>query len=547
MRRLAWIALVAACGSDAKLPTGPIAADVTNYDLTFDLDSRAAHATVTATVTTAGDCWQLPLRTQDVANVELDHAAAMPTMDATTLTACGKGYPVGATLVLDADMTIPLSVLSTSQVGYSTKAVAGGNTFTYLLSWVNECDRFAPCDNAPDKFATYHFDVTHAANTIVRCPGDVTDVSATETVCDFGYDGGPTYSTFGVVGYTGWTPTDFGTWGGVHATLYDSAVTGIAARVNPTYEDGYVAWLQSEFGPYPYGSELRVLTGPTYWAGFEHPGNITLADNLAHIMRPAYSDEVTHTLNHEIAHMWAGDQTTLADTYDFVWKESMAEYLSYVWEDKQDPTVGTTTAGAWKAFGTSALYYPVPMDHPDLFAYYGDVYGPGPMILFHQLEVMTSRDQVLAALKDVLGSPHALSVDTLVAALAQHTGKDLTAYFQGWLYGTGQPAWPRFDVTFTAATNTLTLHQTNATGPAKGCQFHIELDGANAGETVQIPIDTFTNGSEQSLPISAPAFTVTTIVVDPLNECLVYGATLSPRTVRRNPWIAAEDVDIAAP
>ena len=39
--------------------------------------------------------------------------------------------------------------------------------------------------------------------------------------------------------------------------------------------------MQSQFGPWPYGSELRVLTAPTYWDGFEHPGNIVLADGLA--------------------------------------------------------------------------------------------------------------------------------------------------------------------------------------------------------------------------------------------------------------------------
>src|SRR5205085_70813 len=129
----------------------------------------------------------------------------------------------------------------------------------------------------------------------------------------------------------------------------------------------------------------------------------------------------------------------------------------------------------------------------DLLAYYGDVYGPGPMILFHQLEVMTSRAQVIAAIQDVLGSPHALSVDTLVAALAQHTGMDLTAYVSGWLRGSGPPAWPRFDVTFTAGTgtSTLALHQTNATATPRGCRFHVALNGATADEVAMIAVDTY--------------------------------------------------------
>ena len=81
-----------------------------------------------------------------------------------------------------------------------------------------------------------------------------------------------------------------------------------------------------------------------------------------------------------------------------------------------------------KAASAGANFFPVPGEKPALFDYYGDAYGPGPMVLFRQLEVLTSRDQVLAALKSVLGHQHALSVDDLVAALAQNTGLDLTAF-----------------------------------------------------------------------------------------------------------------------
>src|SRR5580693_8173340 len=84
--------VLAACSSGPP-PKGPIVADVTSYAYTFDLATRAAHATVTATVTTAGNCWTLPLRAQDLAKVELDHTAATSaTQSATTVEVCGTGY-----------------------------------------------------------------------------------------------------------------------------------------------------------------------------------------------------------------------------------------------------------------------------------------------------------------------------------------------------------------------------------------------------------------------------------------------------------------------
>jgi hypothetical protein len=47
-------------------------------------------------------------------------------------------------------------------------------------------------------------------------------------------------------------------------------------------------------------------------------------------------------------------------------RSRMAEYLSYVYEDMQNPATGATTARAWRTFSAAAKYYPVPLDHPDL-------------------------------------------------------------------------------------------------------------------------------------------------------------------------------------
>jgi aminopeptidase N len=417
------------------------------------------------------------------------------------------------------------------------------NSFYYLVSWVNGCDEFGPCDSRPDQFATYHFTVTHPAGFLARCPGTVTDDSPTQSSCDFTAAGGPTYSTFGVAVYPAWTQMDLGMWGNVHVTLYDRSQTGIAARVNSTWNNGYVSWLESTFGPYPYGTDLRLLTAPTYWNGFEHPGNIVLNDTLARQtpLQSGYADTVQHVIDHEITHMWAGDQTTIASTYDFVWKESMAEYLSYTWEDSQSSAVGSTTAHAWKTFGQSSQFYPVPLDHPQLFTYYSDVYGPGPMVLFRQLEVMSSRAQVIAAIQQVLGNPHALTVDDLIAALQSHTGLDLTQYAASWIKGSGAPMWPRYFIGFTAGTpmSSLMLQQINAGSTPRGCMFHVALNGANAGEQQLVAIDTFHNGADQTLSVPTPAFTVTSITIDPLAECLVYLDSSSPLAApRAEPWVA---------
>src|SRR5205823_1624969 len=80
-------------------------------------------------------------------------------------------------------------------------------------------------------------------------------------------------------------------------------------------------------------------------------------------------------------------------------------------------TEARATRAAWKLAAGQSNHYPVPDEHLPLLDYYGSVYGPGPLILFHQLEVLYSRDAVLGALRMLLGHPRAASVADVQHAL----------------------------------------------------------------------------------------------------------------------------------
>jgi aminopeptidase N len=449
----------------------------------------------------------------------------------------------GEPLILDVDLVIPLGTLGGSQVGYSVTQDEEQNPFYYLTSWVGHCDRLGPCDPRPGQFAKYTFRVTHPETLLVRCPGAITEVSPTETVCDFAHEGGPTYSTFGVAAYpaAAWARTDKGQWGSARVTLYDRPGTKIDAKIDPAHHAGFVGFMESMFGPYPYGDELRILTAPTYWNGFEHPGNIVLSDRLARGWS-VYLHPVAHVLDHEIAHMWAGNETTLAGTYDFVWKEAMAEYLTYVYESMTEPAAGEATAFAWKLFSYRAAHFLVPGEQPALFDYYGDVYGPGPMILFRQLEALTSRAQVLEALRSVLGKPRTLSVEELLAALEAHTGLDLEKYTAAWIRGTGAPEWPRVALTYNPGNATDFLGVRVTAGTNRRCKFHVALRGAHPGELQLVAVDTLRGGIEQTIAIQPQlTFPVVALDVDPLHECLIFPSAAAPAApaapaARIHPW-----------
>lgn len=516
------------CGPDALCP-GPDAAPVTatatvtRYEYQFDLTTRVALPAITLEVEEPGECVALDYTGPELFSVIINGAAptSMALADGKLTVCAAAPFATDETVVVEAQLTVPLATLGPTQVGYSITDDEDGNPFSYMVSWVGGCSQFGPCDARPGTFANHTFVITHPADELVRCSGTITEISATQTRCLFELDGGPTYSTFGFGASASWTEASRGTWGSAAVTLYDRTSSGTAAVLNDATHDAFVQFMETTIGPYPYGGDLRIVVAPTYWAGFEHPGNIVLSDELA---GSPYT--LTHTVNHEIAHQWAGDQTTLADTYDFVWKESMAEYLTYVFESETNPPYAATTLNDWKRGSVGVNFYLVPGEQPPLVSYYGDVYGPGPLILFRQLEVLTSRAQVLAALRDVLGSERTLSVDGLITALETRTGLDLTDYATAWIYGMGPPPRPRVRRTF----ENNELHVELTAGQTLRCKFSVALEGAN-GERVLVPVDTFRDGPDQTIAVT-PGFEVVDTELDPNDECLVLQATVTADEVR---------------
>lgn len=529
------------CGSDLG-PQGPGEATAQHYDYTIDLGTRRAEVAVTLEVTTAGNCFDIPIRAGGLADVTLDGDAATGELTGGILTACGNGWDVGETLELGASVTVRDETWGESQVGFSITEDAEGGLFTYLVSWVGGCDQFAPCDNRPDTFARYTFRVTHPADHTVLCPGAITRDGDTQTTCDF-TDQAPTYSTFAVMASPSWIEADLGDWSGVSVTLFDLPSLDFASAIDREQHAAFIAWMTERFGPYPYGDSLRMLVAPTYWNGFEHPGNIALSETLT-VADSAYSDPLAHTINHELAHMWAGDRTTLASTADFVWKEAMAEYLTFAFTDEQiSSDAALTTASAWKLFSGQSQFHPVPGELPPLLDFYGDVYGPGPMILFRQLEAMFSRDQIIAAIADLLGRD-VIGVADVQAALESSTGADLAGYFDRWVYGEGVPVYPRFAVEVLDngdGSYDVTATQVELQFGLAGAVFAVRLTGDN-GETFDVDFNLGPAGAETTTMTATPGFEVTGHRFDPHRTTLAQGTTASAAPApslrgRANPWV----------
>lgn len=530
---------------DPRYP-GPAAADVLHYTYFFDLNTQVATASLQMRTTQAGDCVTLPYRGEVPQEVSLDLVAtSRVTVADDAIEACevsGHGWPADSDVQLIVTAPVPYRVMAPLQVGYSNPPDAEGGPFYYMLSWIGGCDRHGPCDSRPDRFFTYEISVEHPQQAQVLCPG-VIETTGFRTTCTFDYGGGPTYSTFGWMSSQNWTMSTLATASGVDINLYDFPSSQLATAIDAPSVSGFFTWMVDTFGPYPYGNELRLVATPSVWLGFEHPGNISLYQGLA-TFNNLWDDPATHTTMHEIGHMWAGDQTTLADTYDFGWKEAMVEYLTFVYESDQiDPVVGADSNLYWKNVSPGAQYYLVPEEHPELVDFYGDVYGPGPMILFRQLEGWLGRATIIQALQSVLGSESTLSMAQLRDALEVASGTDLHPYFDAWVFGTGVPAWPEATVDVVDVSGgdyQVSATLASSDGVTRGAKFVVQLLGG-AGETFDVELDFGLDGDTPPAPQTVtPGFVVVDHVVDPYSQSLVREAGVAAAPAPRiNPWLVA--------
>ncbi|WP_437719806.1 M1 family metallopeptidase [Sorangium sp. So ce861] len=531
-------------GAGGSAPATPFPGEVRRYDYTFDLATARATSRVSVHVLPpGGNCFDVACRAQAVDEPRWDGApAASATLADGTLRLCGADAAPGASIELGASTVVAEATDFGLDVGFSRRLDQAGGEFTYLLSWVGGCDRFGPCDNDPSRLAEFHFEVTHPEGTVVLCPGRLT-AGAGVTRCDVSGTLAPTYSGFALAADPLWQRRPFTSAGGVDLVFYEVPGGEIASSLDPASVGEFLAWITDLLGPFPYGDELRVAGAPTQWAGFEHPANILLDEELPHL-GSSYADVVMHVLMHEIAHQWAGNRTTLASAADFVWKEATAEYLAYVFEDeRRPPGEAAATRSYWDSISLFAAHYPRPTEDPTppVHTFYGDAYGPGPMVLYLQLESLLGRAAVLEGIQGFLSTPGARSVTELESALERASSSDLGAYFDAWVFGQGAPEWPSFAVQVEQQDDraTVTVTQESARGVLYGCAVEVEIAGESGAARVVVDFGLAPSSPSASAQIPFTE-SVTRVTVDPDHRLIdrdPSAARTGPPAARPPVWI----------
>jgi aminopeptidase N len=233
---------------------------------------------------------------------------------------------------------------------------------------------------------------------------------------------------------------------------------------------------------YPYSVYRQTCVTDFMWGGMENITATTLTDDTLHDERAELDWPSDGLVAHEAAHQWFGDYVTCKDWSDVWLNEGFATYFAALaigdleGPDRFVAEVDGLRTSAIEA-DSGAKRRPVVTDAyrgpGELFD--GHAYAKGAMVL-HALRRELGEGRFHSALRAHVTEHAGKSVDThdLVELAERVTGRDVSRFFDQWLYKAGQPelkvAWSWKD-----GVTTLTVRQAQERGGLVGL-FDVPLD-----------------------------------------------------------------------
>jgi len=211
-----------------------------------------------------------------------------------------------------------------------------------------------------------------------------------------------------------------------------------------------LAFFGEQFGlPFPQRRYDQVFA-PEFGGAMENFGCVTWSDNAIYRNPPSYAEREHRALVllHEMAHMWFGDMVTMRWWDDLWLNESFAEWAC-LWAAARcteftDVAAGMLATEKQDAYAADAAptTHPIRQVLPDVAAAeatFDDITYPKGAAVLSQLVAYVGEDAFVAGLRSYFRT-YAwgnTTLDDLVAEVAAASGRDLTAWVEGWLETSG--------------------------------------------------------------------------------------------------------------
>jgi len=184
------------------------------------------------------------------------------------------------------------------------------------------------------------------------------------------------------------------------------------------------------FGPYPFDDIGGIVPSADVWFG-----------GLETQTRPIYHQAAVQleVVEHELAHMWFGDQVTVAEWNDIFDNEAYASYAVWLLDEASGTSAEKAFTSTFASERNDPGFWKITMSDPGADELFTAVYVRGPMVL-QALSNVIGRDELLQISRAWAAEPHVGSLEQWRTFVQDRSGRDLTAFFAAWLDGTRAPA-----------------------------------------------------------------------------------------------------------
>jgi aminopeptidase N len=198
-----------------------------------------------------------------------------------------------------------------------------------------------PCDDRPDRKATYHFAVTTGAAYHVVASGVLEGKTPAGSNATWYYRQNAPMSTYLATVQIGrYTPIDLA--GRVPQAVL--APPRLAARARAAFagQARMMDVFEQRFGPYPFAGYTALVTDDELEIPIEAQGlSVFGANHLA----GGWDNE--RLIAHELAHQWFGNSLTLVDWRDIWLHEGFAAYAEWLWSEASGQRTSDEHARRW--------------------------------------------------------------------------------------------------------------------------------------------------------------------------------------------------------
>ncbi|SKA82838.1 LPXTG-motif cell wall anchor domain-containing protein [Agreia bicolorata] len=464
--------------------------DVQHYDLDLayapDTDVISGTTTVTAVATQNLSAFNLDFDTRDVngddaitiSSITVDGEAATWSLASTQISKStgqpqveGSGddnaTPPRTELTVVPPAGIPLGATITTAVTYSGVPIVVDDAFgpagmfptptgAVVVGQPRVAATWFPSNDHPSDKATFSTRMTVPTGLKVIGNGRLAGQSTTGGFDTFDWEMEKPMATYLATATVGDFDVEPTTVDGItyvdaiDQTLFDRDVDGapgvkvgdIASQIFAT-EPEVIDFLSTYFGPYPFSEAGGIAIGY-----IDEGSGTDLPYALENQTRPIYpawafpADVDASVVVHELAHQWYGDNLSMNRWSDIWLNEGFATYAEWLWEEHQGGKTTQQSFDSKYSRSSNSPFWQTIVADPGAAGIFDDaVYSRGAMTL-QALRVEVGDDAFFAILKGWATENAGTSVSTaqFVDYAESVSGKDLTDFFNTWIYTAGKPA-----------------------------------------------------------------------------------------------------------